>query len=538
MSWSDHLRKAKDHLKSSRLDASLKEINEALRVGGDREYTVYDSRAAIYERQGKAKSALQDVKTVINLAPNHWQGYARASRLFLTVRKLDEAVAMADMALSRLNTNDTMRRQKLQDLKDEVEQQRRRQTNQFGKLPVEIITAIFELAVSSDWSRVLIVWAVSKHWHHIALNTPSLWSTLVLTRRHPARHARKWIKRSKGRIREISFRSTLPRSKVKLDGMLWSHLRVCKLDNHDIAEYVGGKSKLTRLSELSELHVKDTTLDCDPLLSASGSGLRRLTLDGPRFTWETIAASHGHLTSLEIRTSSTPPDLELLMCILESNTMLEQLVLGFDTGGPLSTSLPSPLTLPNLRSLHLSSTPWIYFFGVLVPSLETLHLTRIRRLELLPLIVQNPRLTSLSLNGCLVSSEDVIKLLRPSLTLSSLELTRVGQASNAVLAALVNPTPGVETTLCPALEYLDVSYCPDLTTASVTKLLDFRNPQTDVEVSSQPADATQSTVLARIRTVRVDGCPQIQANFIPWFETRVESFSCVYMSKREASWKR
>ncbi|KAJ6559105.1 hypothetical protein DFH09DRAFT_1316868 [Mycena vulgaris] len=229
MSWTDHLNKAK-------LYSAL-----ALLVGGDREYTVYDSRAALYERQGKSKNALQDVKNVIKLAPAHWQGYARASRLFLGVRKLDEATTMADMALSRLDPSDSKRRQKLNELKQEILEHRRRQVYHFGKLPVEIITVIFEMVVDLDWSQVLTIWSVSKHWHIIALNTPNLWSTLVLTHRHPVRHAQRWVKRSKGRVRELSLRSTLPRFTVNLDGLHWDHLRLCKLGgDHDIAEYMGG----------------------------------------------------------------------------------------------------------------------------------------------------------------------------------------------------------------------------------------------------------------------------------------------------------
>ncbi|KAF7365130.1 F-box domain protein [Mycena venus] len=549
MSWTAHLQKAKAHLKSSRLEDALKEANEAsldllkaLRAGGDREYTVYDSRAAIYERQGKPKNALQDVKHVIKLAPTHWQGYARASRLFLAVRKLDEAVTMADMALSRLNANDSLRRQKLQELKDEVSEHRRRQIYHFGKLPVEIITAIFEMVTASDWTRVFTLWAVSQHWHNIALNTPNLWSILILTKRHPARHAQRWIERSKGRIREISFRSTLPRSTVKLDGLLWSHLRICKLENHDITEYVGGKSKLHRLSLLEELQLKDTSVNCDPLLAIPDSQLRRLTLDGARFSWDILASNHKNFTSLEVRLHLTPPSLEEVMAILESNPMLEQLVLDLDESGPLSSSSPPPLTLPKLHTLHLANTPWIHFFAVItMPSLETLRLSRIRRVDMGPLISQRPRLISMGVNSCIVSSLDILPLVFSSPTLRSLELTRVDTVAYPVLEALaggLHPS----TTICPLLEQLDVSHCPDVKNGSIVALLNSRNPQAESkepnEAIDDPPGGASSPPLVRIKTLKADGCPQIQANFIPWFKARVETFSCVYMTKREASWRR
>ncbi|KAJ7927976.1 hypothetical protein B0H13DRAFT_1597903, partial [Mycena leptocephala] len=502
---------------------------QALRVGGDREYTVYDSRAAIYEKQGKPKNALQDVKNVIKLAPAHWQGYARASRLFLAVRKLDEAITMADMALSRLDPNDATRRQKLTELKEEVLQQRRRQIYHFGKLPVELITTIFEMVVDPDWSRVLTIWAVSKHWHNIALNTPNLWSTLILTNRHPARHAQRWIERSKGRIREISFRSSLSRTPVNLDGLLWNHLRICKLENHDIAEYIGGKSKFHRLSKLEELRVNDAVLDCDLLLSIRHPKLRRLTLDGPRFSWDVLISNHRNLTSLEVRHPHTPPSLEEIMAILQSSPMLEQLAMDLDTCGPSSASSPPPLTLPHLHSLHLANTPWasLFFALVAMPCLETLRLSQLRSITLGSLIERRPQLISLAINRCFVPSGELLMLLNFAPTLRSLELTRLDRVSNDVVEALVgNP-------LCPALDLLDISHSSDLKTTPILDLLNSRNPPVEI-----PGDVTQPPRLARIRTLKTNECHQIQPSLIPWIRTRVETFSCVYMPKRAASWRR
>ncbi|KAJ7134709.1 hypothetical protein C8R44DRAFT_433110 [Mycena epipterygia] len=536
MSWTEHLKKAKLYLKSSRLDDSLKELNQALLVGGDREYTVHDARAALYERQGKFKNALQDVKNVIKLAPAHWQGYARASRLFLSAGKPDEATTMADMALSRLDPTDSMRRKKLIELKEEVLEHRRRQIYHFGKLPVEIITTIFEMIVVIDWSRVFTIWRVCKHWHNIALNTPNLWSTLILTNRHPARHAQRWIERSKGRIREISLRSTLSRFPVNLDGLFWSHLRICRLENHDIAEYIGGKSNLHRLSRLEELQVDGKSLICDPLLSIPESQLRRLILNGPPFSWQLLASNHRNLTSLEIRHPRTSPSLEELMAILESNPMLEQLVLDLDTIGATTTSSPPPpLTLSNLHTLHLVNTHWTpqFFALVTMPLLQTLRLSRIRAVGLTTLIEKRPPLLHLAVHSCIVPSSELLKLLDLTLTLKTLALTRLDAASNVVLEALVASGPSDATPLCPALTHLDLSHCPDVKTGRIVALLSSRNSRAEL-----PSDIVDPLVPARIRTLIVDGCPQIEANSIPWIRTQVSTFSCIYLSKQAANWKR
>ncbi|KAJ7147052.1 hypothetical protein C8R43DRAFT_538718 [Mycena crocata] len=531
MSWSEHLKQAKQHQKCSRMDDALKELEEALLVGGDREYTVYDSRAAIYERQGKTKNALQDVKRVIKLVPTHWQGYARASRLFLAVRKFDEASTMADMALSRIEPSDFMRRKKLCELKEEVYEHRRRQIYHFGKLPVEIITAIFEMVVGPDWSQVLTIWQVSKHWHSIALNTPNLWSILILTNRHPARHAQRWIERSKGRIRELSLRSTLSRSPVSLNGLLWHHLRICKLENHDIAEYMGGTSNLHRLSALDELQVNDSTLNCDPLLSIPNPKLRRLTLQGPPFSWHLLASNHQNLTSLEVLRPPTSLTIEELFVILESNPMLEELILDLDTRGVASPDPPPPLMLPNLHTLHLTNTPWthIFFDIVTMPCLQTLRLSGIRAIGLDSLIEKRPELLHLSVHCCVVPSLELLKLLGITPSLKTLELTRLDAVANVVNEALAGErTPSGANAMCPALAHLNVSHCPDVRTAPIVALLKSRNASNnDIEPP-----------LAQITTLIIDGCPQIEASSLPWMRAQVKTFSCIYLNKRAATWRR
>ncbi|KAJ7212028.1 hypothetical protein GGX14DRAFT_621392 [Mycena pura] len=526
--WINHLKQAKQHLKCSQLDDALKELNQALLVDGDHEYTVYDCRAAVYERRGQHKNALQDVKNVIKLAPSHWQGYARASRLFLEVRKLDEAITMANMALSRLDPNDSTRCKKLTELKEKAVERQRQQVYHFGKLPVEISAIIFEMVVASDWTRVLIIWRVCKHWHSIALNTANLWSTLILTNRQPARHAQRWIERSKGKIRELSFRSSLGRAPVKLFGLLWSHLRICTLENHDVTQYIGGSSNLHRLSGLEDLQINYTSLCCDHLLSIP---VRRLTLNGPRFSWATLSSSHHNLTSLEIRNPQFSPSLEELIVVLESNSMLEQLILELDTS-VVSPSPPQPsVTLPNLRTLHLTSIPWTprFFELVSLPLLQTLRLSRLRAIGLGSLIDGRPQLLLLSIQSCVVSFSEVLQLLKLAPALHTLELIRLDTVSNAVVEALVPSSPEAPP-LSPALNHLDISHCPDIRTGPIVALLKSRNPQAGI--------SSEFPTPARIQTLKADGCSQIEAVAIPWIRAQLDDFSCIYLDKRAASWKR
>ncbi|KAJ7288248.1 hypothetical protein C8J57DRAFT_1115677 [Mycena rebaudengoi] len=542
MSWTNHFKKGAFFLKSSQLDESLKELNLALSVGGDREYIVYDSRAAVYEKQGKFKDALQDVRKVIRLAPTDWQGYARAARLFLRVGKLDEAITMAEMAIRRLDSKDLTRRTKLTELKEDVLARQRQRVYHFGKLPVEIVALIFGMVVSPNWSRVLLISSVCTHWRNVALNTPSLWSILVLTNQNPARHAQRWIERSKGRIREISLRSQLSNAPVNLDGLLWNHTRVCRTEGHHIADYVGGKSKIHLLSEIEELEVTDAsrTQKCDVLLSVSDSNLRRLTLDGAPFTWQ-LLVHHRNLTSLIVR-NHPPPPIDTLMAVLEANPMLEQLILDLDPSMvvPFPSSESSPLTLSHLHTLHLSTfdRPTHFFETATMPSLHTLHLARIRVLRLTPLNQRRPALTHLSLNCCLVSAPELLELLDITPTLKTLELVRLDSISNLVIETLAtrslqptSDTPLEFTPLCPGLVHLNVSHCPDVQGGPLARLLRARNPE-------QPSDAAKPPVVAVIKSVLADGCPLIDASSISWFRARVKAFSCTYLTKKAASWKR
>ncbi|KAJ6605686.1 hypothetical protein B0H10DRAFT_1886607 [Mycena sp. CBHHK59/15] len=547
MSWTDHYKKGVLHLKSNRLEDALKDLTQALSTsGGNCEHVIYSSRAAAYERQGKLKEALQDVRKVVKLAPDHWQGYARAARLFVGVGRLNEATAMADMALCRLDSNDAKRRRKLNELKDEVLEHRRRCVYHFGKLPVEIITVIFEMVISSDWSRILVIAGVSKHWRDIALNTASLWSTLVLTNRHPARHAQRWIERSRGRIRELSLRSSLAHAPVNFHGLLWNHLRICKLEDHDIAEYVGGNPKLHLLSELEELEVNATfhTVNCDLLLSIPDTHTRRLNLNGAPFSWHILSVHHRNLTSLVIR--NNPREflrLNELRDILESNPTLEQLVLDLESFERLSPPLPTPLTLSHLRFLCLGGMDWAsHFFDIAtMPCLHTLQLVRIRGVRLTPLIERRPPLTQLSIHCCIVPSSQLLEFLDLTPTLKTLELVRLDGTSNLVIEALAarcsqspvesSSTPSAMAPLCPLLSAINLSHCPDVRTGPIVRLLKFRN----CEVST---DVVDSPVVARIRSLKVDGCPQIEAGSIPWIRAQVKVFSCIYLTKKAANWKR
>ena len=62
-------------------------------------------------------------------------------------------------------------------------------------------------------------------------------------------------------------------------------------------------------------------------------------------------------------------------------------------------------------------------------------------------------------------------------------------------------------------------------------------PTSDAE---RPAngDVAEGTAIRPISELILDGCPEIEAEHLPWLKERVKRFSCVYLSKKAAGWKR
>jgi len=66
---------------------------------------MFDTRAAILEKMGILEEALMDCKRVIDAIPSSWQGYARAARIFLKLKKPESSLKMASLAIERMPQN-------------------------------------------------------------------------------------------------------------------------------------------------------------------------------------------------------------------------------------------------------------------------------------------------------------------------------------------------------------------------------------------------------------------------------------------------
>ncbi|KAK7056883.1 hypothetical protein VNI00_002600 [Paramarasmius palmivorus] len=540
MEWKADFKRAVVSFKQGRLEESLGLMNKALQNGGDQQHVVYDSRAAIYEKMGKVREALMDAKSAIRLAPARWQSYARASRLFLQIRRFDEAQKMLDVALPKLSSADTQGRDALTSLENEVRETRRRYTCHIGTLPTELLAEIFQYLVDGDSTNALTVTRIGRHWRNVALNTPSLWQTLILSKKSPVRKCERWIQRSKGRITELrllrALSNDLDWKPYHLRGIQWEHLRILRIEELDIAHFLETEN-IQFLPHLETLDIKDTaeTMFRSHFIARWGPTVQHLSIEGTRsYAVLPFQNPYHSLLSLTLRRVRIDT-LDNLYAVLELNPQLEVLCLE----GMVETFDNRPksdLTLPHLHTLEVSFCAPTVFTFLALPSLKKVYIRGGATIDaILKKLLDNgsQSIEELSIIGCALSSKLLIGLLSANPALESVTLNHLASTSNPVIEALASSQS--DTILCPSLQHIDVSRCPDVSTGPLIRLVKSRLPANE---HRSDEDESASPVAHPIRTLKVDGCPGIEAKFLPWFRERLESFSCVYATRKEASWKR
>lgn len=532
---------------------------------GDDQYIIYDSRAAVYEKLGMVKNALRDAKKVIDLAPDRWNGYVRSARLFLASRKHEIALTMVDLAFERIKADDHKRHAEVKRLKEEVgeaqiraEEVKRATAYHFGKLPVEIVSDVFILVVSENPARVITLSRICKHWRGVALNTTSLWGTLILTHRNPTKKAKQWIERSKGRIRDLTIRSSAAHginwSVDSLEAVLWAQIRSCKVEDWKVLKRLKTLSTIDFLSNLEALEVTGCDVGIDELFyQLDAPKLHTLTFVGGIFPWYSISTRVSNLIFLDVRGASLRNG-EGIPAVLKSNLNLRTLILDLISVNttPVDNQL-EPLELPCLTQLEVGGYMLMdnLLKTIAMPSLRILRLfgsstpldsalDAIMRRGSLPL-------TTLRVQSCYVKAAKLIQFLHLTPSLETLQLTKLSIPVNQIVDALAKPSYTLEnnpdlsitqsTVLCPKLRDVDFSHCLDIRTGSLLRLVKSRLPSSRVD-GNVDVDVDGSVDPARISSLIVDGCLQVEAEILPWLRSQVEKVSCVYMSKKDAKWKR
>ncbi|KAI5830745.1 hypothetical protein K523DRAFT_271462 [Schizophyllum commune Tattone D] len=589
MSWEDLRKDGIQQYKKRNYTEAAAIFTKAIEAGGQAEHTLYDARAATYEQLGDFKLGLLDAKKVIGLAADKWQGYARAARLFSRADKFDEAAKMADRAIARIPVGDTARRKEMVTLRQNAHGQRRRTQDHTARLPVEILDEIFRLLVDADHTALLPLLLVCVRWRRVAEGNPCLWTVLSLHNRKPVWKLRRWAACSRNRIRDLRLAPALGLNLEWAFGELaildWTRVRALRIGSWDplpFLEKLGQRNILTDLAELEILET-DNTIDRGAILAETPS-LRVLRLFNICITQPLLDSlwSLQNLTHLELRCNGVAA--QSLANICGNNPDLQTLVVeatsrAVETLTDVNVHIMNALTRLELTGAIRAD---LMMMRLRVPALERLSLMRgfanIDRgfmymcNQARASLLGHTTLTHLTIHSYMVMKDSVVDLLRISPALRSLELRGLEDVANYVLEHLEVPRPGRKTrsdvVLCPQLRRVAVPNCPDVKTGPVVRMVGSRlsaaaSSSTSLAAAAEPfvtdsgattkdteakalgeqlkrldeptsdaerpanGDVTEGTAIRPISELILDGCPEIEAEHLPWLKERVKRVSCV-----------
>ncbi|CAA7262936.1 unnamed protein product [Cyclocybe aegerita] len=532
---------------------ALEHFNEAEKHGGKNVHLIFDSRAAVYAKLGQKREALRDAKKTIDVAPEKWQGYARAARVFLQLGKPDAAAKMVSMTLERLKEDEADRRTSLLALEAEVrhvqealEKHRRQMADHTIKLPIELFGEIVKMLVEEDQRALIPLLHVRKHWRSVLESMPSLWDTLVLTQRRPKQKAKLWIQITGGRMRELVVREGAFHSPNwpgdSLRGLQWERLRACRIHRWDIMAYLQSISQPSFFATLDTFELDDVVNGQQhkwmELFSQSDKEelpLQHLSLQGLLLSYSQLHARVSKLKTLHLRNCTLPSVL-----LLQANPLLEELVL--DSVNPVYSG-DATLELKHLTLLDLSKgIPWVMGKAE-IPELRTLRLSANHLQEAYAAVPQrlvqsnHSHLTELIVRTCPSIGIDIlISLVKLSANLLTLEVshnvgdvTPIVEALSAHLPPSSNlkgakfdaipPTPSPPA-ICPLLTHVNFSRSPNLQTGPLVRLVKSRLPQVDSPSASQECPPSESSDIACLLSLTIDECPQVDAKWLPWFREK------------------
>ena len=568
----------------SRLAESvLHHFRQAIRLADGASHALHDSRAAVYEKQNRIKDALRDAKKTIEIAPTQWHGYLRSARLFASLNKFSAALRMCSLALERLSEDAKHdgRRRELTALRCQLEA---RTKCPIAGMPVELLLMMFDLVC-----RPVTVSLVCRRWREIALSHPMLWHSLLLAEssKKVLHKVQEWRRRSRGQVQKLTIRKSLGSTVfIPLDGhqmmhpddlamrdkiivelrlLDLAHLKTCDLENVDVALVLAGLwgySSPPSPQRLETLFVSQSLPGRGPPFGSVEctvpvwTNIRALKINNMACHWMAFTVFVRGLTSFEYNISNSPIDFEPIRYLLQANPTLEKLVVGSKTASPRhAPGVPEPLTMPHLRHVELSGVALspLSTQNLSLPSLQVLRLSQLpgptmilenllkdpgtSLAELVELTMKNSSFQTLSLTLALFRA--------PRLEVLQLRGDFDANAVAESLSSQSPPLPPLLTSerghvftelpiLCPSLTVLDLSGSPNLRTGPVMRLVKERLGLAASEDGGKYRLPGQDSdqLVSCIRTLKIDECPHIEAEILPWFRKNVSQFSCRYTTEK------
>ena len=494
----------------------------------------------------------------------------------MKIRKYDNALHMIRLALDRIRADDCKRRIELEALQCQVleaaDEQRVRTSRtayHFGKLPLELATDIFTSTLADDRAKVVLLAQVCKAWRCTILGTPHFWNDLVLSHQNPIKKAKLWRTRSKGRLVHLTLRQALKAHDIALDelrDLSLESLRTLCLADFPASVVREHLPNLTTdvLRNLDILQI-DNRMESRPvtwLWPEPSMALSSLSVHFTPFEWVTLT---DYFPRLEHFTFSGPlidVPLSAITDFLRAHAGLRTLSLSImDFVYHRAPDLEQPsVHLPNLERLEIEYHDFAmsFMFPLLhMPKLQVLNILRgvhaiDTSLQHLVTSRAGESLRELRISQCAVSAHCVLSLLQQARCLQTLELRYLGgNQANAILHALSQPSPthrdtesdersggSTPTILCPSLTHVNFSHCPDVKSGALMALVKAHLFSTTNDTPVDTATSPQSPQPAPIDTLIVDGCPLVEMEILPWLRSKVRLVSCIYMSKKDAKWRR
>ncbi|KAH9057752.1 hypothetical protein EDB87DRAFT_1629378 [Lactarius vividus] len=535
-SWKKLCMRGEKSFRNRDIDGALKSFDEAIRLSNDKSYVPYDTRADAYENMNCFNFALRDAKKIIDIAPRQWEGYFRSARLLAALGQSEAALQMCSRALQHLGYYEPKyesHRRELTDLRQRLETQPKCYVS---GVPVELLLAIFK-----HLGNPVVISHVCQRWRDVTHSNPTLWSSLVLTAppEKALRKIQEWNERSRGQIVQLSIRKSLA------EALFPSNV----FNNRGFPEDYAMYTEVVAYNKLpwENLHV--------------------LSINSGTCCWEQLSTSMSRLTSFEYKVchNENYDSFPYFHQFLRANTGLEKLVLEIVINSPGTPDYffcvaRESLTLTHLRHLELKrALPFDILDGKCfrLPSLQILRITWLEdAAQMLSILLEDEGtsfagLVELTTRDCFLGRRVLTSLLLRTPKLEILNCTDIDSVDDvarsltkpctALLRDPASDDPKLVPTelpiLCPALSVLDLSQSPELKTDPVMQIVKERIALAASQDGGRyqiPGEEGDRGVSC-IRALNVDGCPQIEAEMLPWFQENVPEFSCRYDVERPYS---